>query len=773
MARWAQGEPYATSAIPYIGENGNWWVNQEDTGVKAQGPEGKTGARGPAGIGAQGPAFTYDDLTEEQKFEIMSHITPEIQSIKDSMITEAEELTAEAEAYRNSSEEYYKQARSYTVGDVGYRPNESTDNAAYYYERVKHVAQGMNGLVAMGTITFSMLPTEGISVNAMYNISDVFTSDSRFIDGGGKTYGAGSNVYYTANGLWDVLAAPAVTGVKGEAETTFQQGNAIITTKGLGLDEQLKDTVPYNLIDTEATSGFVRGSGTYENGRVTVTKTSAGGQAYFCKDYFLEKGVSYTASAKCTTEEAQGGSIAVLYVLDNTKLNFEVLQGSDSGTAVNVTFTPTKDFYCIRVMFRQHNTSATVGTEITFTEMQLVKGTTVKPYRKPFDSAYELSEKLAVAYEDTFPQNLIPFPYHESNHTDNGIDWVVNDDGTITANNTAINASEFTISPRIGGNVQIILPAGTYAVSGCPMNGGSSKYSMNVIKTNDSGTNERVAVDYGDGATFTLDKETKVGVNFYIMKGQTVSNLTFKPMLVKGSKVRTYHRMFDSTYELNKKLEVAYEDTFPYNLIPFPYYAPSGVEANGIKWTYDESGIVTANGTSTATNASTLYVCKGLILKAGTYTAIGCPAGGGNTSTYRLRIGKDNAENTVIGVDTGSGFTFTLQEDTAVTVLPQIFSGYTASNVRFKPMIIKGSETKPYHRGFKSVYALQQYLTGTLTAGETTLTISDSSITSDSIIDIYTNVYGVSPSEVSVASGSITLVFDAQETDLGVKVRVM
>lgn len=64
-------------------------------------------------------------------------------------------------------------------------------------------------------------------------------------------------------------------------------------------------------------------------------------------------------------------------------------------------------------------------------------------------------------------------------------------------------------------------------------------------------------------------------------------------------------------------------------------------------------------------------------------------------------------------------------------------------------------------------------LTATLSTGETTLTISDSSITEDSMIDIYTNVFGVNPTEVTVASGSITLVFDAQETDLGVKVRVM
>lgn len=77
------------------------------------------------------------------------------------------------------------------------------------------------------------------------------------------------------------------------------------------------------------------------------------------------------------------------------------------------------------------------------------------------------------------------------------------------------------------------------------------------------------------------------------------------------------------------------------------------------------------------------------------------------------------------------------------------------------------------NRTNEAINKLTNVLTGTLTAGETTLTISDSSITEDSIIDIYTNVFGVNPTEVTVADDSITLVFDAQETDLGVKVRVM
>lgn len=63
-------------------------------------------------------------------------------------------------------------------------------------------------------------------------------------------------------------------------------------------------------------------------------------------------------------------------------------------------------------------------------------------------------------------------------------------------------------------------------------------------------------------------------------------------------------------------------------------------------------------------------------------------------------------------------------------------------------------------------------LSGTLAAGQTSLTLSDSAITTDSTFDFYTSVYGVNPTAVTSISGSITLEFDSQETDMAVEVRV-
>lgn len=138
-------------------------------------------------------------------------------------------------------ENYAILSKSYAVGGTGTRAGEDVDNAKYYYEQAKYISQGGNGLVPLGSIAFENLPTEDIVTNAMYNINNDFTSDERFVDGGGILYGKGSNIFYTADGKWDVLAASDVKGVKGEEEETFRQGNVNITAENIGLGTVKQD----------------------------------------------------------------------------------------------------------------------------------------------------------------------------------------------------------------------------------------------------------------------------------------------------------------------------------------------------------------------------------------------------------------------------------------------------------------------------------------------------------------------------------------------------
>ena len=115
--------------------------------------------------------------------------------------------------------------------------SESETNAEYYCEQAKSISESFSGaLRPMGTVTFANLP--GV-VNAtegdMYNVSDQFTTTSAFKEGSGVVVPAGSNVYKTADGYWDVLAGSPVTGVKGNAETYYRKGNVNITPANIGL----------------------------------------------------------------------------------------------------------------------------------------------------------------------------------------------------------------------------------------------------------------------------------------------------------------------------------------------------------------------------------------------------------------------------------------------------------------------------------------------------------------------------------------------------------
>lgn len=63
-------------------------------------------------------------------------------------------------------------------------------------------------------------------------------------------------------------------------------------------------------------------------------------------------------------------------------------------------------------------------------------------------------------------------------------------------------------------------------------------------------------------------------------------------------------------------------------------------------------------------------------------------------------------------------------------------------------------------------------LSGVLLAGETSITISDSVITSSSTIDITPDIITAKPTSVTISNGSIVLTFDEQDEDVNIKVKV-
>lgn len=62
-------------------------------------------------------------------------------------------------------------------------------------------------------------------------------------------------------------------------------------------------------------------------------------------------------------------------------------------------------------------------------------------------------------------------------------------------------------------------------------------------------------------------------------------------------------------------------------------------------------------------------------------------------------------------------------------------------------------------------------ITGTLVAGQTSLTFQSNVITTNSTIDVYTPD-GTAWDSITITTGQVVVTFEAQESDLAVKVRV-
>lgn len=177
----------------------------------------------------------------------------------------AEAASSNATEKADAADAYATEAESWVHGGTGTREGEDADNAQAYYEQAKRIVQNFNGLVPMGTIPFSELSNEENQYPSyMFNISEPFTSDTRFKDGGGIYYGAGNNVIFTADGKWDVLASSGVTGVKGNAESSYRQGNVNLTAKNIGaysLAIHIPNNGDLNDYKTIEQQGFYYGAG--------------------------------------------------------------------------------------------------------------------------------------------------------------------------------------------------------------------------------------------------------------------------------------------------------------------------------------------------------------------------------------------------------------------------------------------------------------------------------------------------------------------------------
>ena len=130
------------------------------------------------------------------------------------------------------------------------------------------------------------------------------------------------------------------------------------------------------------------------------------------------------------------------------------------------------------------------------------------------------------------------------------------------------------------------------------------------------------------------------------------------------------------------------------NLIPYPY-AETTKTVNGITFTDNGDGSVTANGTATAaTTFNVAYNANGIVGN-GTYFLSGCPKEGG-IGKYSLQP-KIGGEWNFDKYDIGNGKKLTISSNSALTTISiSISAGQTANNLVFKPQLELGNAATDY-----------------------------------------------------------------------------
>lgn len=295
-------------------------------------------------------------------------------------------------------------------------------------------------------------------------------------------------------------------------------------------------------------------------------------------------------------------------------------------------------------------------------------------------------------------KNLLPYPFGNTTKTVNGITFTDNGDGSITVNGTATETAQFFPKDSLNGP---LLAPGTYTFSGCPKGGDWKTYCIRL-------TGFTADRDFGNGSTFTLTQATKVGLALTVSSGVTVENLVFKPQIESGSTktdYEPYKEVGDSDAESGKyALPVTVSGK---NLISYPYSMATKT-ANGITFTDNGDGTVTANGTATA---AAVFVCKyynaktPIVPDKKVYFLSGCPEGGRTSASvwnYRINAMTYKEDSYVGGYsDFGDGKTVDLRNVDFDTLQIQILinNGASVDNLVFKPQLELGeaaTDFEPY-----------------------------------------------------------------------------
>lgn len=179
-----------------------------------------------------------------------------------------------------------------------------------------------------------------------------------------------------------------------------------------------------------------------------------------------------------------------------------------------------------------------------------------------------------------------------TSRTISGITYTINDDKSITANGTATANSTLNLVGG-GNNYPLNLESGDYTLSGCK-DGSKDTYMLEIY----NGTAYKGNVDGNTSINFSED--TAIRAYITVKNGVTLSNVTFYPMLYKGTQEKEYEQ-FGAMPSTQYSSEIR---NCGDNINLLKAVNKSG-SINGIDYTI-ENETITTSGTSTSARSISL-----------------------------------------------------------------------------------------------------------------------------------------------------------------------
>lgn len=369
-----------------------------------------------------------------------------------------------------------------------------------------------------------------------------------------------------------------------------------------------------------------------------------------------------------------------------------------------------------------------------------------------FDDEKWTQVKLADELEDKASLSDLPdmTQYYNINETDGLLEDKADVDSVYTktqvddklAQVSGVVAGQGISVAKVGNNNQISNTAGIYTV----------KSTNTKSNTQGEWTGNIEIPDLYNGLTirYLVTRHT-----YIVGASNCMLNLTFSD----GSESEFIDIMFDDSTFVKNEFQ-------PDDIITLTYFDPAHSPTNDYVWLVKKPTV--RQEFTNEDRALPLLLSENPIDIIKTYN---CGAKKTDSFTYNpstctLNVGNVNAENIYTKNETYSKTEVdsALESKSSVSVTQTISSGITIGSITVDEVATTLYAPQPG--------APWTDVTGTLLAGSTTITLSDASITTSSTIDYYTDTFGVNPTSIVVTTGQVVLTFDAQASDLGVKVRV-